>query len=41
VIGSIRCECLDHVIVRNERHLRRLLSAYVDYYHGSRTYLRS
>ena len=39
VIGSIRRECLDHVIVLNERHLRRLLSAYVDYYHRSRTHL--
>ena len=29
VIGSIRRECLDHVIVVNERHLRRLLRAYV------------
>ncbi len=30
VIGSIRRDCLDHVIVLNERHLRRLLSSYVD-----------
>jgi len=39
VIGSIRRECLDHLIVLNERHLRRLLSSYVDYYHRSRTHL--
>ncbi len=39
VIGSIRRECLDHVIVLNERHLRRILASYVDYYHGSRTHL--
>ena len=39
LIGSMRRECLDHVIVLNERHLRRLLSAYVDYYHQSRTHL--
>src|SRR5262245_28054415 len=36
VIGSIRRECLDHVLVLNERHLRRLLRAYVAYYNGSR-----
>jgi transposase InsO family protein len=39
VIGSIRRECLDHVIVFNERHLRRVLRDYVIYYHGSRTHL--
>ena len=39
LIGSIRRECLDHVVVLNERHLRRVLSAYVDYYHHSRTHL--
>jgi transposase InsO family protein len=33
VIGSIRRELLDHVVVLNERHLRRLLSGYVAYYH--------
>jgi len=33
VIGSIRRECLDHIIVFNERHLRRVLASYVDYYH--------
>ena len=39
VIGSIRRECLDHVIVFNERHLRRVLRAYVTYYEHSRTHL--
>jgi transposase InsO family protein len=39
VIGSIRCECLDHVIVFNEAALRRTLRLYFQYYHGSRTHL--
>lgn len=39
LIGSIRRECLDHVIVANERGLRRVLRAYVEYYLKSRTHL--
>lgn len=39
VIGSIKRECLDHVIVINERHLRRVLRSYFEYYHESRTHL--
>jgi len=39
LIGSIRRECLDHVIVLNEAHLKWLLSAYLDYYHHARTHL--
>ena len=39
VIGSIRRECLDHVIVFNEASLRRTLRSYFDYYHKSRTHL--
>ncbi len=39
VIGSIRRECLDHVIVFDERHLRRILREYIDYYHRDRTHL--
>jgi transposase InsO family protein len=39
VIGSIRRECLDHLIVINENHLRRVLSSYVDYYQRTRTHL--
>jgi transposase InsO family protein len=38
LIGSIRRECLDHVIVLNERHLRRLLTGYFEYYHRFRTH---
>jgi transposase InsO family protein len=38
-IGSIRRECLDHVIVRNEAHLRCVLRAYSDYYNQTRTHL--
>jgi hypothetical protein len=34
VIGSIRRECLDHLIVLSERHLRRILSSYADYSTG-------
>ena len=33
VIGSIRRECLDHVIILSEGHLRRILTDYFDYYH--------
>src|SRR5262249_37039963 len=39
VIGSIRKECLDHVIVFNEESLRRTLRAYFSYYHRSRLHL--
>ena len=39
LIGSIRRECLDHFIVFNERTLKRHLSAYVAYYHTTRTHL--
>ena len=39
VIGSIRRECLDHILIINERHLRRALSSYITYYHQSRTHL--
>ena len=38
LIGSIRRECLDHVIVLHERHLRRLLTDYFRYYHDWRTH---
>jgi hypothetical protein len=31
VIGSIRRECHDHIVIFNERHLRRVPSSYVDY----------
>ena len=39
LIGSIRRECLDHVIVADESSLKRLLKSYTDYYHRSRTHL--
>ncbi|MCP3662027.1 MAG: transposase family protein [Gammaproteobacteria bacterium] len=39
VIGSIRRDCLDHVIVFNEQHLRRILREYFSYYHTCRTHL--
>jgi putative transposase len=39
LIGSIRRECLDHVVVLSQRHLRRLLKSYFAYYHCSRTHL--
>jgi transposase InsO family protein len=38
LIGSIRRDCLDHVIVLHERHLRRLLTDYFCYYHHWRTH---
>jgi hypothetical protein len=39
LIGTIRRECLDHVIVFNESGLRRHLAAFADYYHRTRTHL--
>jgi transposase InsO family protein len=38
LIGSIRRECLDHVIVLGEAHLRRILKSYAHYYNGVRTH---
>jgi putative transposase len=38
-VGSIRRDCLDHVIVLGERHLHRILNEYFDYYHNSRCHL--
>ncbi len=39
LIGTIRRECLDHLIVFGEPSLRRNLRSYIDYYHESRTHL--
>jgi putative transposase len=39
LIGSIRRECLDHIIVWNAAHLRRVLRAYAVYYNNDRTHL--
>jgi hypothetical protein len=38
-VGSCRRDMLDHVIVLNERHLKRLMTEYVRYYHQDRTHL--
>ena len=39
LIGSIRRECLNHMIILNEAHLKRILHSYFDYYLHSRTHL--
>jgi transposase InsO family protein len=39
VIGSIRRDCLDHIIIFNEAHLRRTLAEYIRYYNESRTHM--
>jgi putative transposase len=39
ITGSIRRDGLDHVVVLNERHLKRILTSYFDYYHHWRTHL--
>jgi putative transposase len=39
LIGSIRRECLDHVVILNEISLRLHMVSYLDYYHGSRSHL--
>ena len=38
LIGSIRRECLDHIIVSGEAHLHRILKSYADNYNGVRTH---
>jgi len=38
-VGNCRRDLLDHVIVLNERHLKRLMAEYVRYYHDDRTHL--
>ena len=39
LIGSIRRECVDHIVVFSERHLRHVLLLYMNYYNGTRTHL--
>lgn len=39
LVGSIRRECLDHVVAVNEQHVRRILKRYFDYYRRCRTHL--
>jgi putative transposase len=38
LIGSIRRDCLDHVIVLSESHLKQILTSYFEYYHRDRTH---
>ena len=40
LIGTIRRDCLDHLIILNERHLHRVLRTYLSYYHTARTHLQ-
>jgi len=39
LIGSIRRECVDHIVVVGERHLRHVLLSYMSYYNNTRTHL--
>ncbi len=39
LIGSVRRECIDHLIILDEYHLHRILRNYLAYYHGCRTHL--
>ena len=39
LIGTLRCECLDQMLIFGEMHLRRVLSAYAAYYNQARTHL--
>ncbi len=39
LIGTLRRECLDHVLIFGERHLRRILALYSSYYNQTRTHL--
>jgi transposase InsO family protein len=39
LIGTLRRDCLDHVVALNEHHLRRIVARYLDYYHDWRTHL--
>src|SRR3954466_8967901 len=39
LIGSIRRECLDHILVLGEPHLRHVLRSYAEYYNVARTHL--
>jgi putative transposase len=39
LIGTLRRDCIDHVVVFNENHLRRILRGYLAYYHCCRTHL--
>ena len=39
LIGTLRRECLDHIVIFGERHLRRVLTLYARYYNETRTHL--
>ena len=39
LIGSIRRECIDHIVIFGERHLRHVLLSYMTYYNDARTHL--
>jgi Integrase core domain len=39
LLGTLRRDCLDHVVALNESHLRRIVARYVSYYHDWRTHL--
>jgi transposase InsO family protein len=39
VVGTLKRECLNHMIVFNEPHARHILKQYLEYYHGMRTHL--
>jgi transposase InsO family protein len=39
LIGTLRRDCLDHVLILGERHLRRILTLYSQYYNDTRTHL--
>jgi transposase InsO family protein len=39
LIGSIRRECLDHIVVTGEQHLRHVLKCYMEYYNAVRTHI--
>jgi putative transposase len=39
LIGSIRRDCLDHIIIFNEQHLQSVLKSYFEYYNQSRCHL--
>jgi len=39
LIGTLRRECLDHLLIFSEAHLRKIISAYVAYYNHTRTHM--
>jgi hypothetical protein len=39
VVGTLKQECFNHLIVLNENHARRIFKSYLEYYHEARTHL--